>query len=276
MEKLKLICSAILIAILIASGAALGAPGPVKISAMMRVESHSNTADATGSSYSGETFGYTMFSFSRELQKNVLGSVFYLNQYRFDDEQFNNHIGGVSVIRLFSPKWVGSFGYTFSSSPGNKTTILGVTETELANDRDRFNLSMIYNFNPKKKKGPKYSATTSYSTVTGLNEQKTISEKFEVTVPVINRKFTANASYNFTYGLDRDSRTSVLTNGVYVANPDFDTRMGQLTNQFAGNLTYQLNKDMRLVFGLLYINNVFSYHPDDDMIYRLSLLANLK
>ncbi len=276
MNKLKHFCFILLLAATIAPSAAFGAPGPVKISAMMRVENHSNTADATGNAYSSETFGYTMFSFSRELQKNVVGSLFYLNQYRFDNQHFNNHIGGVSLIRMFSPKWIGSFGYTFSNSPETTTTTFGVTETEIANDRDRFNVSMIHNFNPKASNGPKYSATTSYSTVTGLDEQKTISEKLDMTFPVINKNYTANVSYNFTYGLDRDSRITVLSGGAYIINPDYDKRMRQLTNQYSANLTYKMSKDMRLVLGLLYVNNVFSYHPDDDMIIRLSLLANLK
>ncbi|MEW6202569.1 MAG: hypothetical protein AB1546_11365 [bacterium] len=57
--------------------------GPVKISTSSGVESHSNISDAEGN-FSGETYIVNVVSFNRQLQKNVIGSVYYYNRHSMD------------------------------------------------------------------------------------------------------------------------------------------------------------------------------------------------
>jgi hypothetical protein len=252
---------AVLIAPLFAYGA--GGPGPVKISTMTRVEGHTRIADINGN-FSGQTYVYNMISATRQLEKSVIGNIFYLNQYDVDNSKMITHIGGATVIKVFSPYWIGTVGYTFSSNPEISTF------EPLAN-QDRFSLSALYNFNPKSK-SVKFSSMTGYGMQynllrsasgfdpAGRNKQRTLSEKLDATFPIINKKFTGNLGYTYTYGIDKDAAS---------------VRLGQLTNQYSANLTYSLCKDSKLVLGYLFIDKQFEGAPDDQ-VARLTLLHNFK
>jgi hypothetical protein len=262
MRKTALASVAFLCAVVFSPLFAYGAdgPGPVKISSMTRVESHSKIADKNGN-YGGETYVYNMISATRQLQKGVIGNVFYLNQYSSDNRRIVTHIGGATVIYVHSPKWIGTVGYTYSSTPQ-------VDLIPLEN-QDKFSLSLINNFNPKSK-GAKFSAITGYSKKADIanylnrslssGNQVTVSEKLGVSFPMINKKFTGDAGYTYSYSFNKDSNA---------------VRLGHLTNQYSANLTYTLNKENRLVLGFLYIDKFFgtpATPSPDDSIFRLTLL----
>jgi hypothetical protein len=255
MKKVKVIGAVLLLAVLalpVISRA--GVVGPVKISAMTRVESHTKVADNVGN-YGGEAYIYNMISMTRQLDKDVIGSIFYLNQYSVDQSKMLTHIGGATVIRVFNSRLIGTLGYSFSSNP-EKTDNLFVMPME---NQDRFSTSLIYNLNPKSK-GAKYSLLTGYSTETGWHRGRVLSEKLGAKFPIFNKKWVGDLNYTYVYGVDRDSNNS---------------RAGQLTNQYSGNLTYQMTKQTKLVLGAIFINKLYGSAPDDT-IFRLSALYNLK
>jgi hypothetical protein len=218
---------------------------------MTRVEGHTKIADNTGN-YSGETYVYNMISLTRVLDTSVIGSLYYLNQYSLDNSRLTTHIGGVSLIKVFSPRWIGTLGYSYSSNPEEIRTLIPLE------NQDKFSTSLLYNINPKAKKF-KFSLMSGYSAVSKLNAQRGLSERLDVTFPIFNKKFTANTGYTYTYSLDKD------------ANGD---RFGQLTNQYSANLTYALCKDSKLVLGYLFIDKQFN--SPDDQVARLTLLHNFK
>jgi len=261
MKKMWLVCGFVMCAMIIAPlmAVAAGGPGPVKISTMTRVESHTKVSD-TNNGYSGQMYAYNMISATRQLQKNVLGNLYYLNQYDIDEERVSAHIGGVTLIRLFSKKWIGTFGYTYSSNPGHDVLRLGAINdyVELDNS-DKFSVSMLYNINPKSK-CIKYSLYSAYGTTTGLNAQKAITEKLDATFPIFSKRFTGNAGYAMNYSLDTD------------ANGD---RLGQLTNQYTANLTYATGKSTKVALGYLFVDKMYGSAPDDQ-VGRLSLLHNFR
>jgi len=226
-------------------------PGPVKISGMFRFESHSSVYNALSGDFSGETFGYTMLAASREIGKNVVGSLFYLNRYSFDDSDFVSHIGGVTLMKIFSPNITGTFGYTYTSDPSRGTLFTFLDK----NDRDRFMSSLIYTFNPSEKTGPRYSAITSFSSTTDLGEQQSLSEKLGVKFPVVSKRLEADLSYNFTYSLKEND---------------------QLTNQFSGVLTYKHSDSTKLSIGVLFIDNVYEFNQGDDTVVQFSINHSLR
>jgi hypothetical protein len=256
MKRAEMICIVALCAVVLAPLFAYGAsgPGPVKITFMSRVESHTKVGDLNNPGvYSGNSYAYNMLSATRVLQKSVIGNIFYLNQYDIDNGRTLTHIGGVTVIKMFSPKWVGTLGYTYSSNPQLQVFVP-------VENQDRFSASALFNVNPKSKK-VKYSLLTNYGTVTGFNNQRTVSERADATFKIFNKRFTENLGYTYTYGIDKDA------NG---------NRLGQLTNQYASNLSYTLCKDTKLVLGYLYINKVFDSSTPDDSVARLTLMHNFK
>lgn len=230
---------------------AAAGPGKVTVSGMSRVESHTKVADNSGN-YGGEAYIYNMISLTRQLDTNVIGSLFYLNQYNMDKGRMAAHIGGITLIDVFSPKWIGTLGYSYSNNPEEVRTLIPLE------NQDRFSLSLLHNLNPKAKTY-KFSLMTGYSAATGMNRQRTLSEKLDATFPVFCKKCVGNAGYTYTYSFDKDS------NGK---------RLGQLTNQYSANLTYELNKSSKLVLGYLYIDKTFN--APDDQAARLTLLHNFK
>jgi len=262
MKKTGMVSFAVLCAMMLAPLFAYGAdgPGPVKISTMTRVESHTKIADKNGN-YGGDNYVYNMISLTRQLQKNVIGNVFYLNQYGTDEHRILTHIGGVSVIYIYSPRWIGTIGYTYASTPP-----LDITPLE---NQDRFSLSLINNINPKSK-GAKVSLISGYTTRAGVmnyfdrsltsGNSVTLSEKLGVTFPMINKKFMGDAGYTYTYTFNKDTNSD---------------RLGHLTNQYNADLTYTLNKENRLVLGYLFIDKLYGTAATpvpNDSIVRLTLL----
>ncbi len=247
--KMKAIMVAVA-AVMVVSGTAMASQvGPVKVSLMNRVESHSKISDSMGR-FSGETFGYTMLSFSRALTKKAIGNIYYLNQYSFDESDFVTHIGGLNLVRVFNANWIGTLGYTYSSKPQRSI----IATTLPLDTQDRFSSTLIWNVNPKSK-GLKWSSTTGYSTVTDFGEQQTINEKIDANFPIFNKRWSGNLGYNYTYSLRSDE---------------------QLTNQFSGNLSYQLCKDMKLTFGAMFIDNTYNGNQGDDTVGRITLLTSLR
>jgi len=270
MRKAKLVCIAVICAVLFAPlFAYAGGPGPVKISTMSRVESHTKVADVNGN-YGGETYIYNMISATRVLKSNVLGNIFYLNQYSTDNKKIIAHIGGATVIKVFSPKLIGTLGYIFSSNPKLGSPDFLNTYLPLQN-QDRFSGSILYNINPKSK-GVKYTLISGYGlqynllpglsgfNPAGRNKERTISERIGAAFPIFNKNWTGELGYTYTYDLDKDIN---------------NVRLGQLTNQYAANLTYKLNKENRLEFGYLFINKLFgtdSSPVPNDSAFRVTLL----
>lgn len=249
MKRKKLYMAAIMLAFFALPMIAQAKEGPVKITAMTRVESHSKVSDSVGN-YSGESYEYTMISLTRSLDKNVLGNLFYLNQYGIDKGRMLTHIGGVNLIYVFNPRMVGTFGYSYSSNPEN-TANLFVVPLE---NQDKFSSSLLYTLNPKSK-GLKYSFTTGYSTKTAWNKSRVLTEKANVTFPIFNKKWMGDVAYTFSSGMDKDAGGN---------------RIGHLTNQYTGNLTYKLCKQTKMQLGGIYINKLYNNAPDD-MIWRLSV-----
>lgn len=240
----------------LAPGLAYGKPGPVKFSTMYRFENHSKIADSAGN-YGNESFSYFMLSVFRELDKNVIGNVFYLNRYSFDDEEFVSHVGGLSLIRIFNPHVVGSLGYTYSSSPeiSYYNAAAGLLESNTAASRDRVMASVIYNFNPDEKRRPKFSLTTTFSSVTNIAEQETLMEKIGVKFPAISQRIEGDLGYTFAYSLN---------------NTD------QLTNQISGSLTYKYSNTTKLSLGAIYIDNVYENNQGDDTVVQFTVMRSLR
>jgi len=190
-------------AFLLTAQAALAEVGPVRLSVMNRVESHSKISDVNGGDYSPETFNYFMISASRMIQQNVLGSVYYLNKYSYDENDVAANIGGVSVSTILGEHAVFSLGYSHSSNPERGVIIITPHK-----DNDRFSGTFIYNFKDRDEGGPRYSSVTSFSTVTDLGEQQTLSEKLKVDFP-IGKKWEGGVAYTFSYSYDIDDQ---LTN----------------------------------------------------------------
>ena len=250
MSRLK-VALFVMVGLALAAQAAVAQPGPVRLTVMNRVENHSSITDAEGN-FGSETYNYLMISASRQLQNSVLGNIFYLNRYSFDDNKMITHIGGVNITKAFSRRAIFTLGSSHTSNPER-----GVIRVTPDSDRDRFSSSLIYNFNPKAG-GPRYSSVTSFSTVTDLGEQQTMGEKLKVVFP-IGDKWQGGLSYNYTYSLKESE---------------------QLTNQFQGNLTYAFNKRTKLVLGALFIDNVYEDSAgnslDDNTVVRLSIYRSIK
>ena len=255
MKKILMFLTVVVLAAAMYSQAALCQPGPVKINWMSRVETHSNISDGRLPSqprtdFSGETYLYSMISATRELQKSVLGTVFYMNRFSFDDSEVISNIGGLNITQVFSPYALVSLGYSHTSNPQRAVTI-----SPTKNDRDRFSASVVYTFNPKTE-NVKYTATTSFSTVTDFGEQQTLSEKLGASVPW-SKKWSSEFDYSFSYSLkDND----------------------QLSNQYGGDLTYKWSKNTRLSLGALFIDNVHASSDitGDDTIFRFTVKRALK
>jgi len=249
-NKYKMVCfvltSLLIFAGLSASPACGNEVGPVKITTVTGVESHGNISDAEGG-FSGETYLIFVATSHRELQKGVIGSVYYYNRHSLDEGDTATHAGGVSVIRIFGPHAVGIFGYSHTSNPGR-----GVTMLSPENDRDRFLGSLIYNFNPEDRGKTQYSVTATYSTVTDFGEQQVLSVKPAVKLPV-SRNLDADAAYAFVYGLSEND---------------------QYANQWSANLHYRLSKKTKISLGYMLIDNVYENNPGDDDIFRLSVSQN--
>ncbi|MEW5946789.1 MAG: hypothetical protein AB1742_11380 [bacterium] len=250
MIRTKSAVPAFLIALLAVSGQAFGEDqtGPVKITAMTRLESHSKISSSTGD-FSPETFGYQMISLSRQLQKGVIGNIYYLARFSFDDNDLASNIGGVNLIRVFNPNWLAVTGFNYTSDPQRGTIVVNPRT-----DRDRFSTTVIYTVNPKEKRRPVYSLTSSFSTVTDLGEQQTLSEKLGMKFQAFSDRYSAAVGYNFTYSLKNSE---------------------QLTNQFSGDLAYKVNDTYTLSLGALFIDNVFDGNQGDDTVTRLTLTAQL-
>jgi len=252
MKTIRLITAAVLCAAVVAPQAALAGrnPGPVKFTMMTRLETHTKTFDGLDS-LSGETYGYESLSMYRELQQNTFGSLMYIMKYSFDREDDVSHIGGVNVIHVFSPYVVASLGYTHSSNPNTNEFNWNTGDVmELEEDRDRLSLSVIWKLNPHGTRGPKFSLTTGFSTVTDWNEQRTFSEKLQVDFPNISNRISGMTSYTFTYSLNESD---------------------QLTNQFLGRLSYKYSDTTRMDLEGLFLDNVFENNRGDDSVFRMSL-----
>jgi len=248
-----LVSVSMLIAMMITPLVAFSASGtgPVKISYMARVESHTKIADVNGN-FGGESYAYNMISVVRKLDENVIGNIYYLNQYSLDKSRFSTHIGGASLINVFSSKWIGTLGYSYSSNPEEIRTLIPFE------NQDKFSMYLLYNINPK---APKYKFTllSGYTAVTALNRQRGLSERLDVTFPVFSEKYTGNVGYTYTYVFDKN------TNG---------DRFGHLANQYSANLSYALCKNSKLVLGYIFIDKQFD--SPDDQVAQLSLLSNLR
>ena len=151
------------------------------------------------------------------------------------------------MIRIFNPHIIGTFGYSHTSNPER-----GVTVISPENNRDRFLIPVIYNFNPEDKGKTQFSATTAFSTVTDFGEQQTLSVKPAVKLP-ISKNTQADAAYNFTYGLSENE---------------------QYANQWSANLHHRLSRTTKLSLGYLYIDNVYENNQGDDSMFRLSVTGN--
>ncbi|MFH1538154.1 MAG: hypothetical protein ABIH66_04290 [bacterium] len=252
MKKVKVLFVTLLVLVCF-SATAMAKHGPTKFSTMTRVETHTKIGKKiTGNTYnySGETFGYQMISASRVLQEGYIGSIFYLLRFNFDDDEVASHIGGINLTRVFNPNWIFNLGYSHSTSP--EQYIVGPVEKV---DSDRFAFTLIYNVNPKEKKGPKYSLTTGFSTVTDFGESQVISEKVAMKFPIWREKWSGEVAYTYNYSTQQDE---------------------QLTNQFNGRVFYQINKKSKLTLGVLYIDNVYTNNQGDDTVTRLSYNVNLR
>lgn len=238
---------AIIIAVTAQSGMAQQSDNPTRISLMSRYETHSNVNDGKGG-FSGESYQYHMISVSKRLEGHVYGNVYYLNRYSLDDGSMITHAGGVNIIRALSPKSIFSLGYAYTSDPSRGTVTQAVR-----NDRDRFLFYYIHTMNPEEKIKPVYRLTTAFSTITNIGEQQAISEIVSVHFPKIARGLEADLSYNFGYSLRENE---------------------QLTNQYAGQLTYQITEKTKVSLGALYVDNVYTNNPGDDKVLHLSLYHN--
>ncbi len=249
MRKYLVVTTILVTAVIFAARIAAAEPGPVKITAMERVETHSKIYDG-GNDFSGETYNYFMLTAYRELQKNTVGSVFYLNRYSFDESDFITHIGGVSVIHAYNPRVLSTISYSHTSNPERSTIIINPRKT-----RDRMSVAVIYNVNPKRNANARWSLTSAYNTVTDWGEQRTLTEKLEVKFPKVTKRLEAKMAYTFSYGLS-----------------DSD----QYTNQYSSDLSFRFSKTSRLVLGVLFIDNVYENNQGDDTVFRLSLVRNIR
>jgi hypothetical protein len=250
MKSARLMVVAAVVAIF-TSGAAWGGsnPGPVKFSLMNIFETHSMMSDSYGG-FSGETVNTLMLTGYRELQKNVVGSIYYINRYDFDRKGFITHGGGASLIRVFNPYLIGMIGYTYTSNTPNSGAFYIPRD-----DKDRMMVSVIYKVNPSVKHGPMYSLTTGYGSLTDLTEQQTFSEKAAVKIPINSGKSDVGLAYNFTYGLS-DSE--------------------HYTNQWSMNLNHKISNTTKVSLSFLYIENLFAGSPGDDKVVRLAVTQNLR
>lgn len=222
-------------------------PGPVKISFTERVENHSKTVNGE-SEYSPETVSFSMLTLSRTLQEGVLGSIFFLNRYSFDESDSISNIGGVNITKIFSAKSIMSLGYVHSSNDER-----GIIRISPENDNDRFTGTYIRNFNPKEKTGIKYSSITSYGTVSDFAEQQTLTEKLKFSFPI--GALEGILGYTYSYNVKYSDQT---------------------TNQFDGSIGYKLSKTTKLVLGYKFINNVYDNNPGDDSVIMFTIRQNLR
>lgn len=252
MKKVYVLSAALLL-LAVFSAAAL-AEGPVKVSSITTAETHTKIGkkvSGTSYSYSGETFIYEMISVTRELQKGYIGGVFVMTRYGVDDRELNSFISGINLTRIMSPTWIGTIGYTHSTDP--EQYILGAVPSV---DSDRFSANLIYNFNPKEKKGAKYSLTTGFSSVTDFGEQQVVSEKVQMNSPLWGgKKWNGELAYTYSYSAQQSD---------------------QLTNMFSGKLTYGWNKEQKTALNVMYIDNTYENNQGDDTVVRLIHTVNLR
>jgi hypothetical protein len=247
MRRKAMFSAALAVCAAMFGSAALCATGPVKISTMTRVESHSKMDDGSGN-YGSEVLGYQMVSLFRELDKGTIGGAFYMNRFSIDEGETMSHIMGVNLTQVFCPKLIGTVGYTHT---------INEERGPLApkNKKDRFSGTAVVNFNPKSQKGPLYSLTSSYSTMASWSEQQSLNEQFEVKFPKLSARLDGALSYTYSYS---------------VADSD------QITNQFAGRLGYKLGETTKLTLGALLIDNVYDGNPGDDVVGRLTLTKSFR
>lgn len=253
----------------ICCGTLYAKPGPTKLMVMTRFEGHTDTATNNPSAkknnkadFSGETYGYQMFSATRLLDKNVLGNLFYLYRYSFDTGKSASNIAGLNIIKIYTPRLNATLGYSFVA---NNERNAATTTTNLCDgagadrfcysDSDSLSLNLNYALsNPKKKSGPSYSISGNWSLPTNFGGAGTrVSVKPAVKIPLTKRMDT-NLSYQYVYD---------------VKNTD------QVNNQYTLNLNYQINKKEKLTLEYLFIDNMTT-GIEDDNVGRLSYTINIR
>lgn len=257
-KLLTTITSMAAIALLLAPGAASAKPGPVTITLMERVETHSDVSDATAQrNISGETFLYSMISAFRKLDKGVNGNIYFMNKYSIDDETSVSNIAGVNVMGDITGKWKFDIGYSHSASPNR--VILPY------NDSDRFALSATFKVNPKEKKHKRVEFKTSYNTGTDFSQGRTLSQKVQATDD-ISKKLAYTASYQFVWGLSKTNNAAGICSQC----------REHYANQYAMDFNYKYSKTNKIVLGYQFLKNLYNGAKSDDSIWRLSLMHTLK
>ena len=243
-------------AALILCATASAKPGPVVVTFMERVETHTDAVSATGN-ISGETYMYSLLSLYRKLDEGVFGSVYYLHKASIDDGETVSHIGGLALNGSFTGKWKWDIGYSNTSNPERNVVP--------SSDSDRFSAGVAFKLNPGEKARKRYELKTSYSTGTDFSAGQTLSEKLTIS-DNITKSTSYALAYQFVYGMNE------TTNAAGVCS----VCRGQYANQYYLDITRKMTKKDRLGLGLLFIDNQYNGARSDDGIARLSWFRTIR
>jgi hypothetical protein len=266
-KKVTLTCVASLVAALVliagtyASAAGKAGPGPVVVTFMERVETHSDAPDSSAArNINGESYIYTLLSAYRRLggNGNVSGSVYAMNKYSIDEGQSASYIYGIDIMDKLTGKWSSDVGYSYTSNP---ELSIDVRSTQSS----RWAFGLDFKVNPLEKYRRKWSLKTSYNTATDFSAGRTLSEKLTVTRN-ISKRWNYALAYQFVWGLQETTNATGIC-GIC---------REQYANQYYADFNFKASKKDKIGIGYLFLKNLYNGARSDDSIAKLSYYRTLK
>jgi hypothetical protein len=228
--------------------------GPVMMSFMERVESHSNAPQADGT-YGNNTYILSTFIVSREIGEDVTGIFTYTNKYGTDENTSLTDIGTLMINRKISDRWNASLSYTNVTNP--KATIAGLERP--MSTSDWFALSSDYVLFASSKRS--WKTGLSFTTGTGFNAGQMLTGRIALRTKM-NAKMDCELAYQIIYGLHDDPARQEY-NDLYAHHYQF-------------TFGYKLDKDTKLQLAYLYLANRYPGNPGNDGTMRVTAYRMFK
>ncbi len=216
-------------------------PGKILYHTMIMVETHSEKNN-------NEDFSYQMLSISRELQKSIIGNLFYMHRIDISNNESNGGIFGVNLSRVFTKNLSANLGYQFSQTPRLKERAV---PTLVSVDQDRWSINIRYTL-AEYKNGLKLKGSSSFSTNTDWSAGRVLGEEISLSIP-LTQQFESEIAVQYNYSLSLDE-------SAY--------------NVYALKLSYRLNKRAKINFGYQFVDKLTTYSNDDN-VFRISYLTSL-
>lgn len=254
---------------LISSTASANETGATVGTYTTRVETHSKVPNVNSTAYGNDSYMSGTLSLSRELQKNVTGSIAFTSKYGIKEGDTISNVISTSLSVKMKPHWKGTVTQTHMSNEKRKYNYRKSSCTPTAppttcptSDSDFFNFS--FKFTPyigKKAKAMKYTwdGSLAYNTATDFSMSRTVTPKIGLNRKA-GKKLDLNLDYSLVYALNKKTGPNRTT-----ITRDINT------HKFAFAADYKLKKNMKVQIGSAYANNKYFGNRGDDLMGQVTV-----